>query len=156
MISPIPVEDRHAALELLSLQMQAYLVEAERIGFPDLPPLADTLDALQSSEEQFFGVRMDGELAGAIAYTREERLVTICRLMVSPRFFRRGIGRALLRFVEEKETGAAAFLVSTATANEPAVRLYEQAGYRKAEERPIAPGISLTYFRKEIRLTGQN
>lgn len=148
MITRIDVKDRIQALELLSLQMQAYLVEADRIGFPDLPPLRDTLDALKESKETFYGYRVDDELAGAVGYTREDGNVTICRLMVSPSWFRRGYGRALLQFVESKEADATNFTVSTASRNEPAIRLYERFGYQPVEERKIAPELSLTLFRK--------
>ena len=86
-------------------------------------------------KETFYGYYVDGQegpkLAGAISFEREGSIVTICRMMVHPDFFRRGIASSLLQhiLIEQEREGATRFIVSTGSANSPAIRLYEGFGF---------------------------
>ena len=113
MIQMLNVQDRDEATELLALQKLAYRKEADLIGSDQIPPLYETLEALQQSTETFYGYVLDGRLAGAISYKRERNLLDIYRMMVHPDYFRRGIARALLQFVERCEPDVIRMTVST-------------------------------------------
>ncbi|GIP35455.1 N-acetyltransferase [Paenibacillus sp. J2TS4] len=151
MIEQIRFNHNEEALRVLQLQMQAYMVEADRIGFFDIPPLKETIASLQESRESFYGFfpeGPDGELAGAIAYDRAGDTVTICRLMVRPSHFRQGIASELLRFVERMESDCACFCLTAAVGNEPAIRLYKKHGYAEAGSQEVAPGVVLLRLMK--------
>ena len=49
--------DAALAARVLAVQHAAYAIEAELIGYPDLPPLHETLAALQATEEELLAVR---------------------------------------------------------------------------------------------------
>ena len=148
MITPLDVTDRTLAERLLTIQHAAYAVEAELIGFDGIPPLREELDGLMSSTEHWLG-RYDGTLlVGAIAYGLSDDTVEIDRLVVDPAHARRGHGRALLDHLDRVAPRAVS-LVSTGSANTPAVALYTSRGYAAVAELEVAPGISITQFRRE-------
>ncbi|EFH83701.1 GNAT family N-acetyltransferase [Ktedonobacter racemifer] len=134
-IGKIQLQSIQQAQRLLEVQRAAYLVEAKLIGSSAIPALQEDLEALQNSDEIFYGCWIDGELAGAISYKREGSLLDIYRLVVHPSYFRRGIGKALVSFVEEVEEGIERIIVSTGARNLPAKRLYEVLGFSEIGER---------------------
>ncbi|MCY7784839.1 GNAT family N-acetyltransferase, partial [Bacillus sp. S20C3] len=82
------------AREIIAVQQPAYIKEAELIGFDGIPALQETAKDIQASREQFAGYRKDGRLIGVISYEKNMHHLTICRLVVHPDGFRKGIGRA--------------------------------------------------------------
>jgi ribosomal protein S18 acetylase RimI-like enzyme len=147
-IRPLDVSDRALAERLLEIQHRAYAVEAELIGFDAIPPLQEDLDGLMSSTELWLG-RYDGDvLVGAVAYEfPDDETVDITRLIVDPAHARHGHGRALLDHLDALEPRPTS-LVSTGTANTPAVTLYKSRGYHEDGRTEIAPGITVTQFKR--------
>jgi ribosomal protein S18 acetylase RimI-like enzyme len=153
-IQRLLLETNEDILVLLSLQIASYRVEADLIGFDDIPPLKDGIHSLREAEETFYGFYVHENdkptLAGAISYSREGCIVTICRMMVHPNFFRRGIARSLLQHIlmDQQLNGATRFIVSTGTENLPAIQLYESFGFAVRRVFTVPPGISLTTFER--------
>jgi GNAT superfamily N-acetyltransferase len=148
MIREIDLSDNHQVLEILFLQQLSYRIEAELIGFKEIPPLWDSPKTLKESGEQFFGYYEGETLAGAVSMKQSSKEMTICRMMVNPSFFRRGIATRLLQFAEGLAVPGLMIKVSTGTKNEPAVRLYTKFGYEPSQVIEIAPGITLTVYHK--------
>lgn len=73
---------------------------------------------------------MDGQMVGFIGGEREagKRLGWVTTLGVKPAYRRNGIARALLRKCE-KELAMPAIRLSVRASNQPAIQLYEDAGY---------------------------
>jgi GrpB-like predicted nucleotidyltransferase (UPF0157 family) len=134
------------AREIIAVQQPAYIKEAELIGFDGIPALQEKPKDIQASHEQFAGYRKDGKLIGVISYEINMHHLTICRLVVHPSGFRKGIGRALLQFVIDQNEDAEKIEVVTAEKNTPAVSLYTQAGFQKAETVKAAEGLLLSVF----------
>ncbi|NHN35354.1 GNAT family N-acetyltransferase [Paenibacillus agricola] len=150
MIREIDLSDNHKALELLMLQQHSYRIEAQLIGFKDIPPLFDSPHSLKESGELFFGCYDRERLTGAISIKQAPKELTICRMMVHPEYFRRGIASRLLTFIEGLVFPGTPIKVSTGTNNEPAFRLYRKFGYEPFQVLEISPGITLTVFYKRI------
>ncbi|TVY01055.1 GNAT family N-acetyltransferase [Paenibacillus cremeus] len=155
MIRMIDLESMKDVLELLELQQLAYRVEATLIGFEEIPPLLDSPSTLRESNEAFLGYYLQtaegGErLAGAIACKQTAKELQICRLMVHPDCFRRGIAAQLLTYVEQHTVPGMRIKVSTGTGNTPAVELYVKHGYEPVGMQLVAPGITLTQFQKIV------
>ncbi|SFJ51362.1 GNAT family N-acetyltransferase [Thermoflavimicrobium dichotomicum] len=104
MIVPLDVSQREVAEQILAVQIPAYQVEAEWIGFQGIPHLHETITSLMQSNLTFYGYRKDGCIAGVIAYEKKQRVLEIDRLVVHPQYFRQGIGQCLIQFVLDNET----------------------------------------------------
>ncbi|MFD1137354.1 GNAT family N-acetyltransferase [Paenibacillus urinalis] len=148
MVLNISLQDRDLMLEVWKLQQMAYRLEAELIGFHDIPPLLDTIDSLQECGETFYGyINEDMELIGAISVEQEwEDSLTISRMMVHPNHFRRGVAGQLIQYVLDQYSEMRKFIVSTGMKNTPAVMLYQKYGFEPVQTSEIAPNVELTTF----------
>ncbi|KGE20934.1 GNAT family N-acetyltransferase [Paenibacillus wynnii] len=150
----LDLQDELTINELWTLQHKAYRLEAQLIGFLDIPPLLETRDMLRSSSETFYGcVSEDGDIMGAVA-TKEELpgKLTITRMMVDPDHFRKGIAGSLLNYVFEQYNDMEQFIVSTGKLNTPAVSLYIKHGFIAAGIEEVAPGVELIEFNRSGKL----
>lgn len=149
-ILKLNLQDEFTVNELWSLQHKAYRLEAELIGFREIPPLMETREMLSRSSEAFYGCFDDEEeLMGAVAVEEESPgQLTITRMMVSPDFFRRGIASLLLDYVFEHFAGMKQFIVSTGKLNTPAVSLYSKHGFVPTDVEEVAPGVELIEFHR--------
>ena len=143
MIVQLPHQERETAEQIRGVQIPAYRVEAELIGFDGIPALQETAEQLMQSRETFYGSFADGELAGVIAFEQGEGRVQITRLVVHPNHFRRGIAGALLHYVLALHGEAQRVVVHTGAKNRPAIHLYEKYGFVLTGEREVAPGFYL-------------
>jgi ribosomal protein S18 acetylase RimI-like enzyme len=126
---------------LWHLQRAAYAVEAELIGFDGIPPLHESLDDLRACGETFLGTQ---DLTGAVSWVRlEDGTLDICRLVVHPSAHRTGVASALLDALDHLEPSDRT-LVSTGTANLPAMALYRRRGFVPTGLRDLAPGVTMT------------
>lgn len=132
---------------VLDLQRKSYKVEADLIGTDEIPPLKETFEQLQECGETFIGYYIDGRLAGAVSYKKEEgNVMDIHRMMVHPNFFRRGIARKLINQLEQ--ISYSEIIVSTGAANTPAVKLYEKLGFERQKDSVVGDGLLIANFKK--------
>lgn len=148
MIKKIDLQNRTLAEELLGLQRASYLIEAKLINFYEIPPLLETIDELRECKESFLGYFEGTELAGAVSFTIEGETLTICRMVVHPDHFRKGIAQRLLAEVEDSNRGLAVFKVSTGKENPPAKNLYLKNGYILISDFEVVPGLFISIFEK--------
>ncbi|MGH3941909.1 MAG: GNAT family N-acetyltransferase [Pseudonocardiaceae bacterium] len=140
----LDLSDEDTVQQVWKLQRMAYEVEAELIGYDGIPPLHESLDQLRTCGEFFLGRYEETGLTGAVSWTRPDGgTLDICRLMVHPRAHRSGIATALLNVLDALEP-AERTIVSTGTANIPALALYRNRGFVPTGEQQIAPGITTT------------
>lgn len=137
------------AEKLLEIQMPAYKVEAEIIGYNDIPPLKDTVNTLKECRETFFGYYINEELCAAISVKVIDNEVDIHRLIVHPDHFRKGIAQKLLTFIE-RQFDKRIIIVATGSKNKPAITLYKKNGFRITKEVQVNEHLSLTYFEKKL------
>lgn len=153
---PIDHTAADVAAAVVAVQRASYRVEADLIGYDRIPPLLDTAADVAALDLAVLGVHDDaGRLAGLVGYLVEVGpggpVADIERLAVDPRWFRRGIGRALVTAVHERERAAVAFTVSTGAANAPAVALYRSLGYRPVGERTVEGCRIAAFERRSAR-----
>lgn len=148
MIKKIDIRDRNIAREILSIQIPSYKVEAEIIGYDEIPPLKDTVDTLQLCGEIFFGYYSKEDIRGAISIKIDDDEMDIHRLIVHPDHFRKGIAQKLLSFLEIT-FAVKTIKVATGSKNSPAVALYEKNGFQVINEITINEQLSLTFFEKK-------
>ncbi|MEU1622855.1 GNAT family N-acetyltransferase [Streptomyces sp. NPDC005722] len=145
----LDLSDPDTLRHLWELQRASYAVEARLIGFDGIPPLHETLEQLRACDESFLGVRDELRLVGAVAWTRlPNGALDICRLVVHPVAHRRGVATALLDALDSIEP-AELTMVSTGTANLPAVALYRRRGFISVGESQVAPGVTVTLLERK-------
>jgi ribosomal protein S18 acetylase RimI-like enzyme len=126
---------------VLELQRAAYAIEAELIGYADLPPARETLAQLQASREEIWLCEEGATLLGAVGLEHGADELLIARLFVAPASLRRGVGTALVRHALAQARGRRV-RVGTGARNAPALALYERFGFRRVAEREPAPGVA--------------
>ncbi len=130
------------AAALHQLWQHAYRQEADLLGVPDLPPLAVSREELQTSNARWFGVWQGGaQLLAACAVETHQDHHLISALLVAPQAQRQGHGRRLLTHVCESHPSRR-LRVGTASANRPALSLYQKAGFVavKQQQMPLKQG----------------
>lgn len=150
MILLVDIHQPEIAQQIYTLQQAAYRIEGELIGYAALPPLLESLETLQQSGEQFLAFQEAGQLAGVLAYTRNDSVLEICRMMVSPAYFRRGIAAKLLQALEAIEAEVNQIVVSTAAQNLPALALYQKYNYRHRFTTTLPDGLKLVTLSKQL------
>ena len=118
---------------MLEVQHAAYAIEAALIGYPQLPPLHETLEALQATREELWLCEEDGAVVGVVGLEQHADELVIARLFVAPAAFRRGIGSALVEHALAR-AGGRRVRVGTGARNAPALSLYERYGFRRLDE----------------------
>ncbi|HZG87312.1 GNAT family N-acetyltransferase [Paenibacillus sp.] len=149
-IRPFEIADPANAEAVYRLQQASYPIEARLIGLDSIPPLHDTPATLAACGETFVGCfHPSAGLVGAVSYKLfdDGRTLDIHRMMVHPDHFRRGLASKLLGAVLSLP-GLTRALVSTGTANAPAVALYERFGFQPDGLIDIAPDVTVTKFVK--------
>lgn len=136
------------AEDMLDLQLKSYAVEAELLHVKDFPPLRESVDDIIGSEETFYGVFLDGLLAGMYSYCLTAKAAQLCRLVVHPSYFRRGIASILMEHFLRETRGVHKIFVTTGKKNTPAVSLYEKFGFSITEEFIIEDGITILRLEK--------
>ena len=139
--------------KILELQRASYAVEAQLLGFDGIPALTETVEALKCCKEEFYGYFFEDSLAGIISYKIIGTSLDIHRVAVHPAFFRKGIADKLLEYIEgiNINQGLKNIIVSTGSANLPAIRLYYKHGFIRSGEKQVSEGVYVTFFRKDMR-----
>ncbi|NUR91400.1 MAG: GNAT family N-acetyltransferase [Nonomuraea sp.] len=146
-MTDISPADERLGPELLALQHAAYAVEARLIQDDRIPPLRETLADLRIQPLRWLGVLDEyGVLDAAVAWEETDAEVDINRLIVHPRAFRRGLGRALVEEVLAR-AGSRGVVVSTGRDNTPARTLYERLGFELSGEVEVIPGLWVANYR---------
>ena len=126
---------------VLALQHAAYTIEAELLGLLEFEPLQDTAEDLLESGESYL---CEGQPPhGVLGYVARGGWVDICRLMVHPTRFRRGVASRLLRELEATVPAWTRMTVSTGAENLPAVAFYKHHGFVAVGVRPIRPDLRI-------------
>ena len=123
---------------MLAVQHAAYAIEAELIGYPELPPLHETLAALQATEEELWLCEEGDALVGVVGLEHGEDEMVIARLFVAPAVFRRGVGSALVAQALAQADGRRV-RVGTGARNAPALALYARFGFRRLDQGSPTP-----------------
>lgn len=153
MIKKIELVDQEIITKILKLQKKSYQVEAELIGFFEIPNLKDTIETIKNSDEIFYGYFNENNcLAGMISYKIiDGKVLDIHRLAIDPYYFRKGIAKKLLNFVESLGKDVQKIIVSTGTQNTPAVQLYLNNGFKKLRDVEICKNVYISEFEKKYK-----
>lgn len=121
------------------------------MNFFDIPPLLESFAEFQECEEKFLGFYKNKELIGAVSYITEKCQLTLCRMVVHPNHFRKGVAQCLLETLVIEESHVTTLKVSTGKANTPAFQLYLKNGFKFIGSQEVSPDIYICYFEKTLK-----
>jgi GNAT superfamily N-acetyltransferase len=135
---------------ILAIQKEAYLSEAAFYGDYSLPQLHESLGDIEREFETkvILKAEVDGVIVGSVRVILSGLTCLVGRLIVDPRYQRRGIGTALLSQAESVFPQAVEFELFTGWKSEANVRLYGRHGYVRIRDEVVSEKISLTYMLK--------
>jgi ribosomal protein S18 acetylase RimI-like enzyme len=129
---------------------RSYRREAALLSVQDFPPLKRTAKDLSETDRSFFGLWVNGSLAGVLEVDLTDDCLEIFSLVVDPPFFRRGVASGLINHALASFDCKYA-VVETAAENQPAITLYEKHGF--AEEKKWLPSHGIPKIRLRAKLT---
>jgi ribosomal protein S18 acetylase RimI-like enzyme len=144
---------RSDAEAILALQKLAYQSEAALYNDYDIPPLRQTLEEIEAelTDHVFLKAVASGELVGSVRARQVGEACQVGRLIVDPAHQGRGIGRLLMRAVEERFEEVRWFELFTGHRSERNLRLYHGLGYLDIREERVSPELTLVFLRKAAR-----
>lgn len=151
MIKRLNLKDIETVNRIMDLQRDSYKIEAQLIGFYEIPSLKETIESLQQCDEIFYGYYINDVLAGIISFKIIDDVLDIHRVAIHPNFFRVGIANKLINFIEGLNKNINRIVVCTGKDNFPAVNLYLKNGYIKKKDIEIKNGIYITEFEKILK-----
>lgn len=118
--------------DILHLQKQAFITEAESHGNYDIEPLRQTYESILSDFNSclFLKAVSGGKIIGSVKYKALDDRVWIGKLMVDTGYRGQGLGKRLLAEVEKANPDAKKFQLFTAASSAHNIRLYESVGYK--------------------------
>ncbi len=140
MIELLEHTSENVANQIYGVFQRSYKVEAGLVGVEDFPPLRRSARDIQSSPNKFLGLWIGVNLVAIVEYSDWEADLSIDSLVVHPQFFRRGLASQLLKSLLAKNQWQSAY-VETASANLPAIVLYQKFGFSQSKRWTTADGI---------------
>ena len=145
MIEKLENTNLEIARRIRSVFQASYKVEADLLGAKDFPPLKRPIERFVNTATQFYGYIIDGELAGVVEMESTPEVTDVNSLVVHPRFFRKGVGKALMEYVIQT-FASERYIVETGVENGPATKLYLKLGFREVDQWDTEIGIRKVKF----------
>jgi ech hydrogenase subunit C len=166
--------DKSDAPEILALQKIAYQSEAELYGDDSLPPLQQTLSDLEADFDRvpdrvavlasapdaandsrsesdriiFLKAVVNGKIIGSIRGFALGDTAYLRRMIVHPYFRHRGIGRRLLKEIENAFPDVKRFEAKTGHQSKRNLFQLSRSGYEVLRTEPFTPNINWVYLQK--------
>jgi len=139
--------------EILQLQYLSYQSEANLFKHKDIPPLKQTLDEIKVEYRMGKILKMlddSGNIIGSVRAMENSGTVYIGKLMVHPRYRRKGHGRQLLSEIEKRFPNKR-YELFTSSRSENNLKLYRSAGYRGFGRKTIDDELEFIYLEKGLK-----
>jgi GNAT superfamily N-acetyltransferase len=148
----IEIAKRDDAEAILQLQRLAYQSEAELYQDWDIPPLKESLEELLAEfDRQIFLKAFYDDLpciVGSVRARFQDNTCCIGRLIVHPRFERRGIGSALMRQIELHFPQAQRFELFTGHRSSRNLLFYQRLGYVPFRQQRLSSHVTFVFLQK--------
>ena len=125
---------------------ESYAVEAALLNATNFPPLQRPLESYIKSTTTFFGYHIKDEIVGIVEVSPKEKTTHINSLVVSPHFFRQGIGRNLIDYTLQNFSSKI-FTVETGLENIPASKLYTSFHFKEVKQWDTDHGVRKIRFK---------
>jgi GNAT superfamily N-acetyltransferase len=140
--------------EILQLQKQAYLSEADLYNDYDIKPLLQTLDDIKQDflNQIFLKAIIDNKtttiIVGSVRAYKQKDTVCIGRLAVRPAYQNKGIGAKLMISMEDLFGSVRRFELFTGHKSMKNIYLYQKLGYREFKRMYVNDSLTMVYLEK--------
>ena len=146
MIKKLDHTNQAIATKMRVVFQESYAVEAALLNAINFPPLQRPLESYIKSTTTFFGYHNNDEIVGIIEVSSKQKITHINSLVVSPHFFRQGIGRQLMQHILQYFSSKV-FTVETGLENIPASKLYTSLGFKEVSQWDTDHGVRKIRFK---------
>ncbi len=146
---------REDLAEILALQKEAYLSEAEIYNDFQIPPMTQTLEGIGQDhiDQTILKKVLDGKIVGSIRAYEKEGVCYIGKVIVHPEYQNRGIGKELMKSIEQYFSGCDKFSLFTGSKSGKNLYFYGILGYRTVGEEKVNDRLALVYLEKNNKST---
>ena len=145
MIKKLDHTNQAIATKMRIVFQESYAIEAKLLNAINFPPLQRPLESYIKSTTTFFGYHIKDKIVGIIEVSSNEKTTHINSLVVSPHFFRQGIGRDLMDYILQNFSSKV-FTVETGLENIPASTLYKNFGFKEIRQWDTDHGVRKVRF----------
>ncbi|SDN48221.1 GNAT family N-acetyltransferase [Acetanaerobacterium elongatum] len=138
---------------ILTVQKLAFLKVAEEMQNLNIPPLTQTIEDIkvEFSKRVFLKYELSGRIVGSVrAHLDGANNCQIGKLVVLPEYQNKGLGKELMRQIEQQFPDCGGYELFTGEGNGVTVSFYSKLGYLPVLSR-VQDGVSMVYMRKENR-----
>ena len=146
MIKKLDHTNQAIATKMRIVFQESYAIEAKLLNAINFPPLQRPLQSYIESTTTFFGYHIKDEIVGIIEVSPKEKTTHINSLVVSPHFFRQGIGRELMNYILQKFSSKVV-TVETGLENIPASKLYTSFHFKEVKQWDTDHGVRKIRFK---------
>ena len=137
--------------KILALQKRAFGPVAADVGV-EIPPMVQTYEEISGEYEKrlFIKYTQDGHIVGSVrGYLDDENKCQVCRLIVAPEYQNQGIGKILMRALEEVFPASEGYALFTGSEryNDKTIAFYKRLGYLVTSERELG-GVPMVFMDK--------
>jgi ribosomal protein S18 acetylase RimI-like enzyme len=121
--------------EILELQKKAFISEAKLYNNFTIEPMVQSLHSIESEFQKFTFLKAEAEnkIVGSVKGRETDEFCWIGRLIVDPEFQNMGIGKRLMKAIENEFPEVKQFLLFTGYKSIKNIKLYESLGYKHIE-----------------------
>lgn len=141
--------------EILSLQREAYLTEAEIYNDYNIPPLHQTDAEIEDEFNRglFLKIEFEGLIIGSVRAYEENSVCHIGKLIVKDDHQNRGLGTMLLEQIESRFPNAKVYELFTGANSRKNLHLYRKNGYLVSHSQEITSVLTMVFLKKRTLLT---
>jgi GNAT superfamily N-acetyltransferase len=141
--------------QILELQKEAYISEAQIYSNFKIPPLTETFDEFEKAFEDQIVLKAEkqGTLVGSVRAFETKSVCQIGRLIVKQSHRNLGYGARLLHEIESRFPQAVKYELFTGDKSRKNLHLYTKNGYRIVRRHQVSESLTLVFLHKFNTLT---
>jgi ribosomal protein S18 acetylase RimI-like enzyme len=140
--------------KILELQKICFHDAAVRCNDFDIPPMKQTLEQLEQEFETILILKAQGndEIVGSVRAYEKDGTCYIARVIVHPESQNKGIGKLLMKAIEEHFSSVMRYELFTGFKEEKNLYIYKSLGYIPYKEEDLNERVRFVYLEKKKKM----